>query len=203
MARPRKATDEAVFEAVHRLMNRLGPTQWTLADVAAEVGLTASALVQRFGSKRELQIAFMEKWGESAPDLFDALRSRAATPLAAVYAYADFFAELGRTPGGLAHHLAYLQLDLSEPLMHRALQRQARESRESLRVLLEEAVAAGELRSPGLDPAELARLVEVVVTGSLLVWGIHQDGEAGTALRRDVTAVLRPWLVKGLDPDAA
>lgn len=197
MGRPRKATDEAVFEAVHRLMNRLGPTQWTLADVAAEVGLTASALVQRFGSKRELQIALMEKWGESAPDLFAELRTRATTPLGVIYAYADYFAGLGRTAGGLAHHLAYLQLDLTEPLMHRALQRQARASRESLRALLEAAAAAGELRRPGLDPAELARLLEVVVTGSLLVWGIHQDGEAGAALRRDVTAVLRPWLVKG------
>jgi AcrR family transcriptional regulator len=197
MARPRKATDAAVFEAVHRLMNRLGPTQWTLADVAAEVGLTASALVQRFGSKRELQIAFMEKWGESAPDLFALLRTRATTPLGVIYAYADFFAELGRSAGGLAHHLAYLQLDLTEPLMHRALQRQAAEARASLRGLLEEAVKEGQLRaSAELDTVELARLVEIVVTGSLLVWGIHQDGEVGEVLSRDVTAVLRPWLVE-------
>ena len=46
MARPRKASDEDVFTAVYRLMNERGPTQWTLADVAREVGVTASALVQ-------------------------------------------------------------------------------------------------------------------------------------------------------------
>lgn len=195
MARPRKATDEEVFGAVHRLMSRMGPAQWTLADVAGEVGLTASALVQRFGSKRDLQIAFMERWATSAPDLFEALRARSATPLATIHAYAECMAELGRSPAGLAHHLAYLQLDLSEPVMHRALKRQAKETRAALARLVEEASEAGELRAGvrGEAALELARRIEVVVTGSLLVWGIHEEGTAREALRRDVDAVLEGW----------
>lgn len=194
MARPRKASDDEVFAAVHRLMSRMGPGQWTLSDVAGEVGLTASALVQRFGSKRDLQVAFMERWATSAPDLFAALRARATSPLGTIYAYADFMAELGPSPEGLAHHLAYLQLDLSEPVMHRALKRQAGESRAALAQLVEEASAAGELR-PGMGPdaaRRLARLIEVVVTGSLLVWGIHEEGTAREALREDVRSVLEP-----------
>ena len=46
--RPRKASDAEVFAAASRVMSRLGPAQVTLADIAAEAGLTAGALVQRF-----------------------------------------------------------------------------------------------------------------------------------------------------------
>ncbi len=59
--RPRKASDEEIFAAAHRIMSRLGPAQWTLADIAAEAGLTAGALVQRFGSKRGLLLALAEQ----------------------------------------------------------------------------------------------------------------------------------------------
>ena len=52
--RPRKVSDEAIFAAAHKVMGQLGPAQWTLADIAREAGITAGAVVQRFGSKREL-----------------------------------------------------------------------------------------------------------------------------------------------------
>ena len=192
MGRPRKVSDEDVFGALHRLMNRLGPTQWTLADVAREVGVTASALVQRFGSKRDLQVALMEAWAEGAPDEFARLRASATTPLEAVYAYADRVAQLGDSPAGLAHHLAYLQIDLSDPDMHSRLKRQATKTRASLRELLEEALATGEL-SGTPDTAALARAVEVTLTGSLMVWGMYQEGSASAALRFDLDALLLPY----------
>ena len=43
-----------VFAAVVRVMLRVGPADLTLGAIAAEAGLTAGALVQRFGSKRAL-----------------------------------------------------------------------------------------------------------------------------------------------------
>jgi AcrR family transcriptional regulator len=193
MARPRKASDEDVFAAVYRLMNERGPTQWTLADVAREVGVTASALVQRYGSKRDLQLALMEQWSDSAPSLFASLRERAVTPLATIYAYADCVARLGESPAGLAHHLAYLEMDLTDPDMHRGLRRQAQETRESLRSLLDEAFAAGELTgSP--DTGALARAVEVTLNGSLMVWGVYQEGSAAESLRHDLDALLGPYI---------
>src|SRR4029453_14294582 len=50
--RRRKAEDADVFAAMGRVMRRVGPAELTLGAIAAEAGVTAGALVQRFGSKR-------------------------------------------------------------------------------------------------------------------------------------------------------
>lgn len=192
MARPRKASDEDVFAAALRLMNRLGPTQWTLGDVARDVGLTPSALVQRFGSKRDLQVALMEQWAGSTPGQFAALRRASSSALTTLYAYARVVARLGESPGGFAHHLAYLQMDLSDPDMHSRLRRQTRDAREAIRSLLDEAIAAGEL-AEWVNAEELAHRVEVTLHGSLMVWGVYQDGSAAASLRRDLDALLEPY----------
>jgi len=55
--RPRTTSDEDLLKAVHAVVTRLGPNL-TLADVAKEAGVSAATLVQRFGSKRGLLLAF-------------------------------------------------------------------------------------------------------------------------------------------------
>ena len=55
--RRRKAEDADVFAALVRVMHRRGPAELTLREIAAEAGVTAGALVQRFGSKREMLLA--------------------------------------------------------------------------------------------------------------------------------------------------
>src|SRR6185295_629907 len=113
--RPRKASDEEVFAAAHRAMSRLGPAQLTLSEIAVEAGVTAGALVQRFGSKHRLLLAMMSEMSGWSRDFFAQLRAAHGSPLAALYAYADCFAQMGETPARLAHHLSYLQLDLTDP----------------------------------------------------------------------------------------
>src|SRR5688500_6765014 len=67
--RPRKVDDLAIFAAMQRAMQRLGPSELTLEAIADEAGLTASALVQRFGSKRGLMIALARHAAEGSRDL--------------------------------------------------------------------------------------------------------------------------------------
>ncbi len=191
--RPRKASDAQVFDAAARVMRRLAPGQWTLADIAAEAGVTASALVQRFGSRQALVAALGERLADDTPAAFAALRAAHPSPLAALRAHADAFAGMGARPGDVAHHLAYLHLDLSDPQLHTAVRRQSRAGQAALRALLEDAVAPGELRTDADAPA-LAGMVETVLAGSLLVWAIRGEGEARDWLRRDLDALLRPWL---------
>ena len=74
--RPKKATDDEIFTATTRVMLRLGPHEVTLADIAAEAGLTASALVQRFGSKRALLLALSERYAHGTAELFAGLGRR-------------------------------------------------------------------------------------------------------------------------------
>jgi len=189
VARPRKATDEEIYEAAFRVMGRLGPARWTLEDVAREVGLTASALVQRFGSKRRLQLDLVRMFAESVGDTYEELRARHASPLAVVRAWADGVACLAGSPEGLAHHLDYLRLDLTDPEMHVHFRRQAEAGRAFLRRTLAEAVELGELPA-GTDSDGLARLVETVVSGSLFTWATYREGPAEAWVRRDLDLVL-------------
>ncbi len=173
-------------------MTRLGPNQWTLADIAAEAGLTAGALVQRFGSKHGLLVALTEQGADSVPALFAQLRATHTSPLEALEGYADCVAQMGESPGGLAHHLAYLQLDLTDPDLHRNVRAQAHASRVAIRELLEAAVAAGELAA-GVDTNSLARSVEATLSGSLMTWAFYQEGAAADWLREDLAMLLQPY----------
>src|SRR5688500_20325968 len=108
--RPRKASDDEIFRAAYQVMQRLGPTELTLADIAAEAGLTAGALVQRFGSKRDLLLKLSERFSEGTTEMFAQLRRGHRSPLAALRAYAECMAGMAATPAALIRNLSYLQL---------------------------------------------------------------------------------------------
>jgi AcrR family transcriptional regulator len=191
--RRRKASDEEIFAAAGRVMMRVSPSQLRLADVADEAGLTSGALVQRFGSKHGLLAALTALAAEGTAEMFARLRAAHASPLAALRAYSTHLAWMGDSPPGLSHHLAYLQLDLSDPVLHGNVRAQAQASREGIRALLDDAVRAGEVIA-GVDTERLARTVEVTLGGSLLTWGFYQEGKAAAWIRADLEAVLGPYL---------
>jgi AcrR family transcriptional regulator len=191
--RPQKVTDEDVFAAAQRAMTRRGPHELTLADIAREAGVTPGLLVQRFGSKRDLMVALSARFAGSAGAVFAELRASHSSPLAAVRAYAACMADLAPTPEALLRNLAYLQLDLTDPVLRRHLVDNARATRHEIEALLAAAAAAGELRRDA-DVRSLARTVEVVVSGSLMSWATYREGKAIDWMVRDLAAVLNPWL---------
>jgi AcrR family transcriptional regulator len=178
------------------VMQQVGPAQLTLGRIAAEAGVTAGALVQRFGSKRGLMLALMAEFAGSAPVLFAQLRAAHPSPLAALRAYADGQARMADTPATLAHHLSYLQIDLTDPEFHTHFSAQARDSRGELRRLIADAVAAAELM-PATDVDGLTRAVQSVLTGSLFVWATLREGTASEWVRADLDAVLAPYVDRG------
>lgn len=191
--RPRKASDDEVFAAALRMMAELGPQQITLADIAAEAGLTAGALVQRFGSKRALLLALSEKFAHSTGAMFEALRAVDPSPLATLYAYGTCMAQMGESPEALAHHLMWLQQDLTDPDFRRFTLIQARASRRELQRLIAEAVAQRLLKRT-VDPGTLARAIEITVGGSLMAWAVYQEGQAASWVRHDLDALLGPQI---------
>jgi AcrR family transcriptional regulator len=193
--RPRKASDDEIFAATTRVMARCGPSELTLAMIASEAGLTAGALVQRFGSKRALLLALSERFATSTDQLFAGLRASAASPLAALRAYADGMAGLGTSATVLANNLSWLQQDLTDPDFRRYTQMQARAGRRELQRLVEEAIANRELE-PGVDPAMLARAIQVTVGGSLMAWAIEQDGTCRAWVAHDLETLLEPHVVR-------
>lgn len=190
--RPRTVSDDAILAATARMIGRVGPVRLTLADVGGEVGLSPATLLQRFGSKRGLLIALVERSVNGVERSFGDRRASAQSALEAVIAAASDLAEHMRTPEELANHLAFFQIDLSDPDFHRLALEYSRRVRAGYRTLLDEAMTAGELRS--CDTSALASALQGVAAGSLLNWAIHREGAVIDWVRRDVETVIRPYV---------
>jgi len=190
--RPRKVSDDEVFAAAYRVMQRVGPDELTLGAIAEEAGVTPGALVQRFGSRHALLVALAERHAAGTGDMMTALRAEHESPLATLRAYADCLAGLAASSEALARSLAYLYVDLTDADLRGHLVAQTRATRAALQALIADAVRAGEL-VPQVRPAELARVVEAVIGGSMMSWAFTPEGPATTWIRRDLDAVLAPF----------
>ena len=107
-------------------------------------------------------------------------------------AYLKGFAMLAPTAKALVNNLAYLQLDLSEPALRAPTRAMFAAHEAALRSLLDEGVAAGELRV--LDAASVARTLLSVVQGALIVWGVYRNGTVSAAIEREVRAVMGAYV---------
>jgi AcrR family transcriptional regulator len=187
--RPRKVTDSQIFAALHAVMSQVGPGDLTLAAIAEEAGVTAAVLVQRFGSKRALLLALAEKYANDAGEVIAAVAKQHASPLGALRSYADCMAGMAASPAALARSLAYLQIDLTDRDFRKYLVKQARATRAGLRQLVEAALRAGELR-PDVQPAQLARTIEAILTGSMITWAFYREGPAAKWMRTDLHSMV-------------
>ncbi len=187
--RPRETTDAQILAATYRVVSRLGPAL-TLADVAKEAKVSPATLVQRFGSKRGLLLAFAATGAGTLPQEFARIRAASRSALAAVYGVGDGVAAMAISPEMLSNSLSFLQMDLTDPEFHKHALAHSRAMHAGLRTLLDEAVGAGQLQP--CDTARLARAVQGLIGGSLLQWAIDREGKAPARLREDLDALLRP-----------
>jgi AcrR family transcriptional regulator len=193
--RPRKAEDLDVFAALVRVMMRRGPGELTLREVAAEAGVTAGALVQRFGSKRAMLLAHARHVAGTG-DAGLTFPRRTKSPLETLRSVTAMYAELAGSPRAAIRNLAYLLNDLADPALRRHLLRMSQQARAWYERLLTEAIAAGELRGVK-DVKRLGRSIEVTLRGSFLGWALYREGAAGDWLRADLDAMLQPYLTRG------
>jgi AcrR family transcriptional regulator len=191
MGRPRTVSDEQILMATIRAMTRLGPVKLTLADVAAEAGLSPAALVKRFGSKRGLLLAVSNAAGSGMSESFARLRRTASSPLAALLEATTYLARHTRSAEELANHLAFLQVDVTDPEFRKPMLVMSRATLAGYEALLADAVAARELRP--CDTRALARAINAVVGGSLIAWAVFRKGTAVRWVRADVETVLAPY----------
>lgn len=189
--RPRLMPDADVLAGVARVIEQLGPSRFTLSDVANEVGLAPATLVQRFGSKRGLLLAVAGQGASGVREEFARLRAASRSPLRAIEAVARCIASMAKTPEALANHLAFLEIDLSDRDFHRLALAHARQFHAEVRALLDEAVRAGELRR--CPTARLAHAVQSMIGGSLLGWAIHRKGKAESSILANLDILLRPY----------
>src|SRR5258706_9017912 len=188
---PRTINDSAIFAATLEAAGESGPTKLTLAHVAKKVGMSPATLIQRFGTKRGLLLAALRQGGGSSVDPFQAAREQSASPLEALLAVltecSSFFAV---SPEVLANHLAFLQMDLTDPDFYELTLGQARATQEGIRSLIEEAVVAKELVD--CDSERLAKAVHDVYTGAVLNWAVFRDGSVQDRVLQGLATLLSP-----------
>jgi AcrR family transcriptional regulator len=199
--RPRTVTDDEILEAAAHVIGRLGPTRFTLADVGERVGLSPATLLQRFGSKRGLMLALAEASAGSIEACYAQLRAGHASPLEALFAAGTFMAGMVASPDEVVNHLAFLQIDLSDPDFYRLMADSSRQHHAGYRALLDEAVAAGELAP--CDTDRLARAISALGGGSLLAWAVERTGDAVSFVRRDLETLLAPYRTAPPPPPAS
>jgi AcrR family transcriptional regulator len=187
--RPRATSDEQILGATYRVVSRLGPNL-TLADVAKEAGVSPATLVQRFGSKRGLLLAFASTGAVGMGEEFERIRKKHRSAVAAVYALADCMAGMAVTPETLSNSLAFLQMDLIDPEFHQHALAHSRGMRAGIKRVLDEAVRTGELHR--CDTTRLARAVQALIGGSLLQWAVDRDGKVADRLHEDLDVLLKP-----------
>jgi AcrR family transcriptional regulator len=187
--------DATIFHAVSQVLGREGPAKLTLGRIAKVAGLAAPTLVQRFGSKLGLLREMTKAFQGGSKHYLAQLKAEHASPLTQSREFVLCYAGMAATPQSLVNHtLAYLQVDLKDPVLRRHTLAMGKENEDALTGLLAEAVAAGEL-SNKCKPRDLAQVLLRLSSGSLLAWAVHQTGTAREWLARDVDYVLAPYRV--------
>ncbi|WP_342241847.1 TetR/AcrR family transcriptional regulator [Inquilinus sp. OTU3971] len=182
MPRPRTIPDEALLDGALAVLRRAGPEGMTFAAVAAETGLSAATLVQRFGGKAALvQAALLRAW-----DLLDA-RTGAAdaaappTPAGAVALLVALSGDYG-AEDDYAEGLLVLREDLRDPVLRRRGTAWGR-------VL---AAALGRRLADHAGPRpDLGRLMAAQWQGAVLWWGFERGRPLPEAVAAELEAFCR------------
>jgi AcrR family transcriptional regulator len=191
--RPRLATDEDLLSATQRVVTRLGPAL-TLADIAREAGVSPATLVQRFGSKRGLMLAFASLAAKGTDGQFAAIRAAHPDPIDALRETVRCYAQMAPSPEAVSNGLAFLQMDLRDPEFHRYAQAHARATLVELRKILNAGVASGRLAP--CDTKRLALALHAIIGGAMVAWAVLRDGTAEALMLDAVETLLAPHLVR-------
>lgn len=191
MPRIKNLSDEDVLAGVFRVVQRIGPERFTLAAAGVEVGLSASTLVQRFGTKRALLLATdqwaIERWVagmDEVPAEGPALDRLIAGLVHAV--------DPDTTAEKMANSVSLLQVALADREFHESTRDGAVRLRAKIVERLREAAANSEL-CPTTDIDALAELVEITYHGAMIAWVIHRGGPLVASLRARFTQLLQPY----------
>jgi AcrR family transcriptional regulator len=175
---PRRRTipDESLLEDALDIVHRSGPSALSFATLGARVGLAASTIVQRFGSKDELlRAALLHAWDRLDADTAAAIAE--ASPDAA--GVVDMLVALSGQyeVNDFADQLMVLREDLRDPVLR---------ARGAVWIAtLAEAIEQRVATVPG-GADGLGELVVTHWQGTLTVWGFNRPGPLPAVVRRSL-----------------
>lgn len=181
MSRRKTVPDQAVLEYALRLISMDGSSSLTFSKLAASCGLSASTLVQRFGSKQQLiETALQHAWDRLDEQTSQAIAAAERTPRGAI----QILTRLSATYGDIdeyADGLLILREDLRDP---------ASRSR---------GTAWGKRLTTALNdcftttpqaPESTGQLMATHWQGALLWWGFDPTSDIETYVRTTLTDLL-------------
>ncbi|GLW92186.1 TetR/AcrR family transcriptional regulator [Actinokineospora globicatena] len=189
MPRPRTITDQRLLDAAHVVIGRCGPG-FTLAQVAAEAGVSVGTVATRFGSKDQLVRAVFDHATAEVARTMRAMAEAEVDPVAGLRAAAvGTFLSLGSADTA-ANHLGQLGHDLIDPVLRAKLGTHFEVMRAELARAFDRAATA----LPGAPEPEIAvRVLLSLVNGVSIDWSVRPHGTLADRLAADVTAVLGAW----------
>ncbi|WP_374801737.1 TetR/AcrR family transcriptional regulator [Paracoccus sp. p3-h83] len=184
MARPKLHSDEVVLDTALSVLLQKGPAAFTLSDVAAAVGISRAALIQRFKDKATLHRKIMERNTQEVRDYF--ANANAAKGLEALWVMLkELIAGMG-SGAGMEGYLLLIWGDVQEPSL-----RELAAERNNL------VLKAIEERLPAEPHAreEAAGLIQTVIQGACMQWLVAPEGELAsfmTERTRRMLSILYP-----------
>ncbi|MFD7901436.1 TetR/AcrR family transcriptional regulator [Kitasatospora sp. NPDC059722] len=179
MARTKEFDPDAALQAALELFWRRGYEATSMADLVEGLGIGRASLYATFGSKHELYLRALERYGEQTDPVLLAELSRPGPVLPAVRAvvrrYAAESTGSERERGCFVVNTA-VELAPHDPSAARRVEASLGHLEALLTAALVRAEAQGEL-SEGRDPRALARTLMVLMQG-MRVMGKVADGPA-------------------------
>lgn len=163
-------------------MARAGPAGFTLAALAAEIGLSPATLLQRFGSKRALiERAFARDNDRFALWIAELPSGKGVEATLAVYRAATE-AFHGEPHEELADHLLWLREDIRDP----AFNAMAR-----ARFALFRSAILERLPPTRLPAERVAHLLDAQCHGAIMQWAIEPQGALADYVMTSLSELLR------------
>ncbi|MFJ2192780.1 TetR/AcrR family transcriptional regulator [Kitasatospora sp. NPDC087861] len=179
MARTKEFDPDTVLQAALELFWRRGYEATSMADLVEELGIARASIYATFGSKHELFLRALERYGEQADPVLLVELSQPGPVLPAVRALVRRFAaesaEDGMKRGCFVTNTA-VELAPHDPAAARRVEASLGHVETALTAALVRADAQGELPA-GRDPRALARMLLVLMQG-MRVLGRTADGAA-------------------------
>lgn len=122
---------------------------------------------------------------------FEAAFANTKSPLEGLYAAALNRASQFDAPESLANRWAFVLLEMNDPEFHALAVESARKAVNAYKMMLDNALDAGELSNAG-DTQALAESIHSMTLGSLMMWAITRIG-AKPSTKRDLDNLLRPF----------
>ncbi len=195
MPRIKEKDDNQILDEALKIIVKIGPTQFSLAQVGEHVGLSPATLLQRFGSKNNLLVKAISHSNQRMKDQLEQQIIEFSTKLkfrSCVETVTELYCQFAvgvKEPRDVAHGLDILKFDILDPALNKVSKEYFEIRASAIEKLLRLGKKNGEITWSG-DIPTLVQVLESVWQGAIILWAITPKGSVVTQLRKQIKAVL-------------